>query len=149
MNRQMNEDPSKHLYRLSRPEGKYPVYTVPYSGRPNWAEGARTMCFVYSKHCGNFILEGYLGEVRAYLESYYTRYFCYFSMWHHGESRGYWRFWKNRDVTISEPSKSRKDWRFEVTSRDPRYSYRQGIKIKAELHFKRMPNRWIPEFDKL
>jgi len=128
---------------------KYPVIKVPSNEHPDWFEGARTMCFVYSKHLGNFILEGYRGEVEDYLKKNYTEYFCYFSMWSHGRSRGSWRFWKNRDVTILEPSKYRKDWKFKIISMEPRYSYRQEPKIKAEFHFKRMPNRWIPEFDKL
>lgn len=126
-----------------------PVIQVPPSGDFCWIEGARTMCFVYSKHHGNFILEGYFGEVQEHLEKNYTKYFCYFSMWSHGRSRGYWRFWKKRDVTILEPSKYRKDWKYKIVSKEPRYSYHQDIKIKAEIHLKRMPKRWISEFDKL
>ena len=128
---------------------KYPVLRVSATGIGDWYEGARTMCFVYSKHHGNFILEGYRGEVENFLKKNFTKYFCYYSMWSHGQSRGYWRFWKERDVTIMEPSKSRKDWKFKIISREPRYSYRQEYKVKAEIHFKRMPNQWIPEFDKL
>lgn len=131
------------------PKTEYPVIKVPANGKSDWYKGARTMCFVYSKHHGNFILEGFLGEIQEYLKKNYTKYFCYYSMWYAGRSRGYWRFWKDRDVTISEPSKHRKEWRYTVTSREPRYSYRQDVKIKAELHFKRLPKRWIPEFDKL
>jgi len=126
-----------------------PVIKVPQNGHSNWIEGARTMCFVYSKHHGNFILEGYLGEVQQYLKENYTKYFCYFSMWYRSRSRGYWKFWKDRDVSILEPSKHRKDWKYKIVSKEPRYSYRQDIKIKAEIHLKRMPKRWIPEFDKL
>lgn len=131
------------------PKTEYPIIKVPANGHSDWMEGARTMCFVYSKHHGNFILEGYRGEVEKYLEKNYTKYFCYFSMWSHGRSRGSWRFWKHRDVSILTPSKHRKDWKFKIISREPRYSYRQDYKVKAELYFKRMPNRWIPEFDKL
>lgn len=130
-------------------KGKYPIIRVPSSGHRSWIEGARTMCFVYSKHHGNFILEGYLGEVQKYLKENYTKYFCYYSMWYHGKSRGYWRFWKDRDVSISEPSKHRKTWKYTITSREPRYSYLQPIKTKYEISLKRIPKRWIPEFDKL
>ena len=38
---------------------KYPVIKVEASGKPEWYKGARTMCFVYSKNHGNFILEGF------------------------------------------------------------------------------------------
>ena len=130
-------------------KGKLPIYQVPANGHPDWYEGARTMCFVYSKHCGNFILEGYRGEVEEYLKSHYTKYFCYISMWSHGRSRGHWKFWKDRGVTIFEPSKHRKDWKYKIVSYEPRYSYRQDEKKRFEMRLKRMPNRWIPEFDKL
>jgi len=130
-------------------KGKLPIYQVPSNGHPDWMKGARTMCFVYSKHCGNFILEGFRGEVETYLKSHYTKYFCYFSMWYNGRSRGYWKFWKDRDVTILTPSKHRKDWKYKIVSREPRYSYCQELKTKAEIHLKRLPKRWIPEFDKL
>ena len=128
---------------------EYPVIKVPSNGHPDWMEGARTMCFVYSKHHGNFILEGYLGEVGEYLKNNYTKYFCYFSMWSGGISRGYWRFWKDRDVSIISPSKHRKDWKYKIVSREPRNSYRQELKTKYEISLKRLPKRWIPEFDKL
>jgi hypothetical protein len=138
---------SSLMVKLSK--GKYPVIKVPANGHRDWMEGARTLCFVYSKHHGNFILEGYRGEVEEYLKKNYTKYFCYFSMWSQGRSRGYWRFWKERDVTISEPSKHRKTWKWTITSREPRYSYRQEFKIKHKIELKRLPKRWIPEFDKL
>jgi len=135
--------------KYKSPEKEYPVIKVPANGHPDWYKGARTMCFVYSKHNGNFILEGYRGEVDEYLKKNYTKYFCYYSMWSGGISRGHWKFWKDRDVTIFEPCKSRKDWKYKIISREPRYSYSQRHKVKMELHFKRLPKRWIPEFDKL
>ena len=130
-------------------KGKLPVVRVPSTGKPDWYEGARTMCFVYSKHCGNFILEGYRGEVERYLKANYTKYFCYFSMWSNGRPRGTWQFWKDRGVTIFTPSKHRKDWKYKIVSYEPRYSYSQSEKKRFEIHLKRMPKRWIPEFDKL
>jgi len=130
----------------------YPVIQVPSTGKPNWGGGARTMCFVYSKHHGNFILEGYLEEVYEYLKTNYTKYFCYFSMWCRGQSRGYWRFWKERDVSIYEPSTSRlfnHKRRYRIVSYKPRYSYKQDVKINKTISLKRMPKKWISEFDKL
>lgn len=127
----------------------YPIIEVPPTGNKCWVEGARTLCFVYSKHKGNFILEGYYGDVQEYLKKNYTKYFCYYSLWHNGKQRGFWKFWKERDVSILNPSKTFKHWKFRVISKEPQYSYRQKEKIKAKFEFKRMPNRWIPEFDKL
>ncbi len=131
---------------------KYPVIKVPSSGVLNWGDGARTMCFVYSKNHGNFILEGYRGEVDAYLRKNYTHYFCYFSMWHNGRSRGYWQFWRDITVKIYEPSKISKTWKYKVIKYRPSDGYGYSISIKKEdkkLEFKRMPKRWIPEFDEL
>ena len=131
---------------------KYPVIKVPASGQPNWGDGARTMCFVYSKNHGNFILEGYRGEVENYLKKNYTHYFCYFSMWHKGRSRGYWRFWKDMTVSIFQPSKIFKNWKYRVVKYRSSDGYGYQISTRKEnitLEFKRLPKRWIPEFDLL
>ena len=127
---------------------KYKVIEVPPTGKRKWYGGARTMMFVYSKYHGNFILKGYHKEVEEYLKNHYTHYFYYFSMWSNGGSRGYWSFWKD-NVTIFEPAKHRKDWKYKITSSEPRRSYYETSKAKITLHFKRLPKRWIPEFDKL
>lgn len=128
---------------------KYPVIKVPSNGHPNWMEGARTLCFVYSKYNGNFILEGYRGEVEEYLKSRYTHYFCYFSMWCQGRSRGNWHFWRD-SVGIFSPCKSYKEWKYVVR---PYTGGRKDVSVeesnKKSFKFKRMPKRWIPEFDKL
>jgi hypothetical protein len=134
----------------------YPVIKVPANGNPNWVEGARTMCFVYSKHNGNFILEGYRGEVETYLKKNYTHYFCYFSMWCNGESRGHWRFWKE-NIGIFSPCRSR------ILGIRHKYIIRRyhhmiycgpstendNDDTKNQLEFKRLPKRWIPEFDNM
>lgn len=135
---------------MSRRE--YPVIKVPASGNPNWGDGARTMCFVYSKNSGNLILEGYRGEVEEYLKKNYTHYFCYFSMWHAGHTRGYWKFWKDKSVTIFTPSKIAKEWKYRVVKYQPSDGYGYRISTKKEdtvLKFKRLPKHWIPEFDEL
>jgi hypothetical protein len=128
---------------------KYPVIQVPANGKPDWYEGARTMCFVYSKHQGNFVLKGYRGEVEEYLKKNYTHYFCYVSMWSHGESRGSWKFWK-KYVSVFEPSRTFKSRKYKVVKYkaydDNEYHMSER---ELEMEFKRMPKRWIPEFDKL
>ena len=136
------------LSKSTRKKYDFPVIDVPADGNPDWWEGAYTMCFVYSKHKGNFILRGWRREVMDYLKKNYTHYFCYVSMWHNGISRGHWKFWKE-SVTIYEPHKSmrQKEWKHRVI----KYSG-SGMfscdKVK-ELHFKRLPKRWIKEFDEL
>jgi len=124
----------------------YPIIRVPANGKPDWYEGARTMCFVYSK-IGNFILEGYRGEVDAYLKKHYTHYFYYVSMWHNGKSRGHWNFWKN-NVTIFSPDKRNRNckWKYRIVKSDHN-DYNKENRI--EILLKRLPKKWIPEFDKL
>ena len=130
--------------------GKYPIIKVPANGKPDWYEGARTWCFVYSRDNGNFILEGFRGEVEAYLKKNYTHYFCYWSLWSHGQSRGHWDFWKDY-VGVFEPSKSRKDWKYMIRPYSNAYGHvtpKEEIEEKT-LRFKRMPKHWIQEFNKL
>lgn len=131
---------------------KYPVIHVPAHGNPNWGDGARTMCFVYSKYNGNFILEGYRGEVEEYLQKNYTHYFCYYSMWYHGRSRGYWRFWKDKTVSIFEPTKIAKEWKYRVVKFVPKIGHGYNHLTRdpeITLRFKRLPKHWIPEFNDL
>ena len=128
----------------------YPVIKIPANGKPDWYEGARTWCFVYSRDNGNFILEGFRGEVEAYLKKTYTHYFCYISMWNHGESRGHWDFWKDY-VGIFAPDKHRKDWKYTIRPYSNAYGHvtpKEEIEEKT-LRFKRMPKHWIQEFNKL
>jgi len=130
---------------------KYPIIDVPASGKPCWRQGAYTLMFVYSKHHGNFILRGYIGEVKKYLKENYTHYFCYKSMWHNSESRGHWDFWK-KDIGIFEPDKSKRN---RGRNGERKYIVRQyssnifgcdedDNKVKNELvlKFKRLP-KWI------
>jgi len=126
----------------------YPVIKVPASGKPVWYGGARVMCFVYSKNDGNFILEGFSNEVEKYLKENYKHYFYYLSMWSHGQSRGYWRFWKDNDVSIFTPSKSRKDWKYLIVKYGKQSDY-HARQHEVEISLKRLPKRWIPEFNKL
>lgn len=118
---------------------KYPVIEVPSDGNPNWFDGARCMVFVYSKHNGNFILKGYLRETLKYLKENYQYYFYYISMWHKGKSRGYWKFWKN-NVYIISPNKSRKEFKYKI-------GYFSKEKFSKQLRLKRIPKKWIPEFN--
>lgn len=130
-------------------EKEYPVIEILSDGRHNWYEGARCMFFVYSRDNGNFILKGYRREVEKYLKEHHTHYFYYNSMWHHGVSRGNWHFWKD-NVSIFEPSNSRRHKREKFTvvkhARSTEFYFGNN---KVELTFKRLPKRWIPEFNKL
>jgi len=127
---------------------KYKVIQVPSSGQHTWMGGARTLCFVYSKYHGNFILEGYHREVELFLKNNFTHYFCRFSLWHKGRERGIWYFWKEH-VGIFSPSRHRKDWKYLIRRYTTGTSPLEREKIeKQSLHLKRLPKRWIPEFDR-
>ena len=143
LEKRMNEIVSKS----TRKKYNFPIIDVPASGNANWWEGAYTLCFVYSKHNGNFILRGWRGEVMEYLKKNYTHYFYYVSMWHNGISRGHWGFWK-KSVSVFRPSKPFKEWKYRVV----KYVGKGSIfdnKKEMEFSFKRMPKRWIKKFDKL
>lgn len=137
---------TKYIYHIPEEKGKYPMYDIPASGKPNWMNGAFTLCFVYSKYNGNFIIHGYHKEVTEFLKENFTHYFCHYSFWSDGKSRGYWKFWKDNNVTILSPSprsKYMRSYKYKIYKRDDDH---QTIK---EFKFKRMPHRWIPEFDQL
>jgi hypothetical protein len=137
---------------------KYPMIDVPASGTRRRMGGAYTLCFVYSKYKGNFVLRGYSAEVEEYLKENYTHYFYNMSLWYHGNNRDIWGFWKD-DVGVYTPNrdsrifKGEERWKFRVRPRTGAHSwdwdYQEKKKLAdgKELYFKRMPKRWIPEFD--
>ena len=124
---------------------RYPVITVPASGQPDWYQGARTLAFVYSRNTGNFVLQGYFKEVEEYLKKNYTHYFVNFTLWWHGEHRDIWHFWKD-SIGIFTPTKKKRNWKYEIR---PYSTYMTDKKELANqtLKFKRLPKRWIPEFN--
>lgn len=123
---------------------KYPEKIIPASGVRNWARGAYCICFVYSKYDGNFVLKGYVKEVEEYLKKNHTHYFYNLSMWSKGFNRDIWHFWKS-NVGIFRPSirERRKGTKIEVRH----YSFEVNEDEKISYEFKRLPKRWIPEFD--
>jgi len=151
----INQGKIPEFKKSKPPKKEYPIIKVTANGHPDWYEGARTWCFVYSKNDGNFILEGFRGEVEQFLKRNFTHYFCYWSMWSCGQSRGYWRFWKEKDVSISMPSKHRKEWKYTIEKREfmpfinGRVNTSNLKKTTFIMKFKRMPKQWIKEFNKL
>lgn len=116
------------------------IITVPDSGLKDWSGGARTFAFVYSNK-GNFIVKGYYNEVDQYLENLTRKgykWFANFTLWYSGQSRNIWKFWKP-GVYIQDPSLYRNGkWtKWEVND----------FKTRKCLTFKRLPKKWIPEFD--
>ena len=130
---------------------KYPVIDIPADGKSGIAGGAYCLCFVYSKYKGNVVLRGFMREVENYLKKNYTHYFCNFSLWHRGRNRDIWKFWK-KDVSIYRSSRRlkysrKKKWK--IKKYDHTKNYSDEDHVVEQLEFKRLPKRWIPEFDKL
>jgi hypothetical protein len=133
----------------------WPITEIKPDGNPGWNGGAYTIAFVYSNR-GNFIVKGFYREVRNHMRTLTDgglKWFGNFTLWHHymGDSghRSIWKFWNDRTY-IHEPSKSfhTSKWssKWKVVKYDGEYS---DTKTVAKLEFKRLPQRWIPEFDKL
>lgn len=139
----------------------YPVIEVPADGRRGMMGGAYSLCFLYTKHKGNFVIKGHVREVEEYVKKNFTHYFYNLSLWYLGQHRDIWHFWKE-SVNIYDPDKYEKgadknrlkfrvrprcDWRWDVS--DEEYERQQKDADERQLVFKRMPKRWIPEFDNL
>ena len=131
----------------SKSHKNYPIIEIMPDGKADWYEGSYCLLFVYSKYNGNFIIKGYRREALKYLKENYNHYFYYVSMWHNGKSRGHWKFWKESDIIIFEPSKEEKYSKFRFVKYDRNNGF--NTTNSFELSFKRMPKRWIPEFDNL
>ena len=137
----------------------YPVIEIPADGNSGMAGGAYCLCFLYTKHKGNFVIKGYVREVEEYVKKNYTHYFYNLSLWYLGTHRDIWHFWK-KDLNIYSPDKYKKgvkkenlrfrvrprcDWRWDVSTEE--YEKQQKDAEEKQLVFKRMPKRWIPEFE--
>jgi len=140
----------------------YSVIEVPADGKSGMMGGAWVMAFVYSKHKGNVVVKGYMREVEEYIKKNFTHYFVNYTLWYLGSHRDIWKFWKE-SIGIHEPTRSCK--RGKIENRDRKFCVRPYVewtydseKLREKrykeaeekaLYFKRMPKRWIPEFDKL
>jgi hypothetical protein len=114
------------------------------TGNRGWSEGAYVLAFVYAKK-GNFLLKGYIREVENYIARNYTHYFVNLSLWYNGRHRDIWKFWKD-GVGIFKPSRKKSrhtlyKWRVKD------YSTCDNQGNARELKFRRLPKRWIKEFE--
>lgn len=127
------------------------VIEIKPDGKRGWIGGAYTLAYVYSNK-GNFLVKGYIREVEEYLKSLKQKGYKYFvnlSLRHtksymmQTNHRDIWKFYKDDDYSIWKPQikTNKKKW-----SKWQLYSYDDK---KTIMEFKRMPNKWIPEFDKL
>ena len=103
-----------------------------YSCRKHWFSQPFTICFVYPKDGKPFVLKGMAPDVDDYLSKiglalYRSTY------WQDGKSRGSWAFTDSNRYVEKLPN-----GKFCVTI--------YGMANKT-INFRRMPKRWIPEFD--
>ena len=119
------------------------IIIAPKRSEKCWANGAYTLCFVYSNK-GNLLVKGYMGDVELVLNELKTKgYKFYYNkvMFHHGDKRNYWGFYKD-GVYLLSPYRSNRG--------EKRHHYRfRNYKSHKTLEFKRLPKRWIKEFDEL
>jgi hypothetical protein len=102
-----------------------------------------TLAFVYAEN-GNLLVKGYIQEVNEYLKTLGQKYFTRYTFYNQGEHRGHWKFYKD-GVYISTPDIKRR-------KKDSKNKYEFVSYITkpiTTLKFKRIPNRWIPEFNNL
>lgn len=103
--------------------------------RDNWGNAMPyAIAFVYPRDDKPVVLKGMLPQVEAYIDTHFPISFYNISMWKDGKTRGSWRFANKYGYIFRRKNK------WEVVLRDAE------IKIKR-FYFKRMPHRWIPEFD--
>ena len=110
---------------------------VPKVSKPCWMNGAYTIAFVRSNK-GNFILKGYSGDVRHYLEHSNIKWFANFTYYSSNGSRSHWKC-GNKRVYISTPT-------FKPKKKSYGNPYHFKIYNKGKtIKLKRLPNRYVPE----
>ena len=125
------------------PQSKFPEIVLPNKGIKG--HNPYTFAFVYAEK-GNILVKGYLQEVQEYLKNFNQKYFVNYTFYRGGVHRGYWKFYK-KEVVIFEPEtgrfglKNRK--KFEIRG----YSNFENYEKVPVINLKRMPHKWIPEFN--
>lgn len=115
----------------------------------NYGAKGFALTFVYSNK-GNFLIKGFWGETEAYLDKLVQdglKFYYQYSFYKDGKKRfTYTNFWK-RSVSVLAPEKdtwgNRHRNKF-VIKKLNKYGHWETI-----LEFKRLPKRWIPEFEKI
>lgn len=122
------------------------VINVPSIGKCGWGGGAYTIAFVYSKYNGNFIAKGYYSEVKKYIEERYTHFFVNYTFWSKsliGKGfMSYWKFWKYPYYICKLDGSS------PIDPKNKKWALKNS-KTKTYIYFKRLPKRWIKDFDNL
>jgi len=119
-----------------------------------------TIVFLYSKK-GNFVLKGNIDKIQYFIKNEHPRSFYRVSCYKKGmKSWGYWRSpclsiereWKtipiNKPYMFCPRSTIHYDKKYTIVAHNPN-AERGKWHGTTEIKLKRIPNKWIPEFDKL
>ena len=134
---------------------KLPEIVVPPSGKKRWLGGAYTFAFVYSPK-GNFLIKGYLKEVEEYITKniggrYLIRLVLYGAPKYNNyrDNRPFRKILHFSDVCnlfIDSPNLRRHNYRTKYHIYPKTYFSNPNASI---FKLKRLPQRWIPEYDYL
>lgn len=109
---------------------------------------AYAIAFVYPKVGEPTVVKGMYEQLKDYVKQNFPIALVNLTLWKNGNSRGYWYFNSNDGFTRSIGKISSK--------RSLQYSpkgYRRGYNIRIggnnTLHFRRMPKKWLKEFDNI
>tara|TARA_R110000851_G_scaffold293087_1_gene447657 strand:+ start:1687 stop:2112 length:426 start_codon:yes stop_codon:yes gene_type:complete len=130
------------------------VRIIKASGKRTWVGGAYTIAFVYSNK-GNFILKGFGSEIREYLSSLKNKGYKYIvneTLWsandwtNKKQFRSIWSV-SSSQTYLYEPSPEDKG---KTTNKFKWRLFRfDENSNKIEKTFKRLPKKWVSEYDKI
>jgi hypothetical protein len=90
--------------------------------------------FVYPKDQQPVVVKGMCSEVAAFVMKTYPKALCRYTYWKNGSERGGWKFTCPKMYVVE--GRRRKIVTIYTADNNPR-----------ELSFRRLPKKWIPEFD--
>jgi hypothetical protein len=100
--------------------------------------------FVYPKDGEPIVVKGMCDEVKNFVNSSFPNAIYRYTFWNDGVSRGSWSF-----------AKSSESSRYICTATDKLGNYKRGYDIRIykdrklvkTLYLRRIPHKWIPEYD--
>lgn len=102
------------------------------------------MWFVYAPE-GNFLVKGMFGLCEEYVKKNFSKYIARWTMWKNGKSRGHWQCSEGMHLSIL----SRID-KYGMIDYSKRMKYKVIFSKSDEiLEFRRIPKKWLPEYDRL
>jgi hypothetical protein len=126
------------MLRRFKMKPKFKIITI--EGKRNPRDPKLCMYFLYSPE-GNFLLKGQNSySIERYIRRHFPVYIYRYTFWKKGKSRGHWVGRHPKVVIRIEEENRRKVVTFHSNTQ-PKCSW--------STTFKRMPNKWIPEYDKV